>query len=46
MVAVQIPAAAICDTVKSGNSDTATAAMDFIGWTGIGVPNRIPVVML
>lgn len=44
--AVQMPAVAIWETVRWGVSETATAAMDFMGWTGMGIPKRRPVRML
>lgn len=44
--AVEIPAAAICGRVRSGDSVMATEAIDFIGWTGMGIPNKRPVTML
>lgn len=43
---MHIPAAAICDRVSNGCSDIATDAMDFMGWTGMGIPKSRPVAML
>ncbi|KAJ9692533.1 hypothetical protein PVL29_011536 [Vitis rotundifolia] len=45
VAAVERPAAAIWGRVRRG-SEMATAAMDFMGWTGIGMPKRKPVEML
>lgn len=46
MAAVERPAAAIWEVVRWGDSETATAAIDFMGWTGMGRPKRRPVAML
>jgi hypothetical protein len=44
---VIIPAASIDSMVNSPSSAArATAAMDFIGWTAIGMSKRMPVAML
>ena len=43
---VNIPAAIICGIVKPPLSDKATAAMVFIGCTGMGMSNIIPVIIL
>ena len=45
VAAVERPAAAIWGRERRG-SVMATAATDFIGWTGIGMPKRNPVEML
>lgn len=44
--AVDRPAAAIWGRDRWGDSEIATAAMDFMGWTGMGMPKRRPVVKL
>lgn len=44
--AVEMPAAEIWGTVRGGDEERAAAAMDFMGWTGMGMSKRRPVVML
>nr|DAD44816.1 TPA_asm: hypothetical protein HUJ06_003046 [Nelumbo nucifera] len=45
--AVDMPAAMIWGTVRwVWDSEMATAAIDFMGWTGMGMPKRKPVRML
>ena len=45
VAAVERPATAIWGRERRG-SKMATAAMDFMGWTGIGMLKRKPVEML
>ena len=42
---VERPATAIWGRERRG-SEMAMTAMDFMGWTGIGMPKRKPVEML
>lgn len=43
---MEAPAVAIWEVVRCGVSETATAAMDFMGWTGMGMWKSRPVAML
>ncbi|KAJ9693724.1 hypothetical protein PVL29_009603 [Vitis rotundifolia] len=45
VAAVERPATVIWGKERRG-SEMATATMDFMGWTGIGMPKRKPVEML
>ncbi|KAJ9682845.1 hypothetical protein PVL29_018717 [Vitis rotundifolia] len=45
VAAMERPAAVIWGRERRG-SEMATTAMDFMGWTGIGMPKRKPVEML
>ena len=44
--ATESPAAEIWAMVSGGEAEMATAAMDFMGWTGMGRPKSNPVTML